>query len=555
MKKREKNIFTPKHLSYLCGFLSIFGAIYYGKDEYLRVKSSLVALYSSHMSIFQMADILFAAVIGYMITFIALYIVLGIIFLVLGTFEILSRFTVNTTKKTSKKLKQRKEKKLSLEKDKEFQLIHDKYLNNYKKEKDIYLENMKKLGIILQDKLLNYDNNGLVENLDKHEGRNVKAIQMSITDKIEYTTTKKHVEFYTNEEKAVHFKKQLDLLSDKFGQLDTDHYKKYYVDLLNTNRCSDLFKFLNHSDFDEDDKSSLKDFSNHLRVRAKIADDMIFKYLKSRVSYLFDAYKNASTGVYGEQQVSNELNKYKDEFINIESKTFNLKYIDFIDGNYKMECDNILITRHGVFVLETKNKGNNSVIIDKSTGKQLVKYYLHIENEGRWVQRYENGKVEVWERNPVVQNRDHIIKLRKIINTHLGLDIDDDNYVDVKGIIVIANDTLEIKNDPQIKNICRVNKIYESITEHPRNKYLTTAKMKEIEDIINLYNTPEHSPDRFGAINVYNELNELENQIKEYCNFENSDFINEVYEVTSDFANIRNNIFNELDEVKEELYS
>lgn len=79
--------------------------------------------------------------------------------------------------------------------------------------------------------------------------------------------------------------------------------------------------------------------------------------------------------------------------------------------------------------------------------------------------------------------------------------------------------------------------------------------MKEIEDIINLYNTPDHSPDRFGAINVYNELNELENQIKEYCNFENSDFINEVYEITSDFANIRNNIFNELDEVKEELYS
>lgn len=80
MKKGEKNIFTPKHLSYICSFLSIFGAIYYGRDEYLRVKSSLVALYSSHMDIFQMADILLAAVIGYIGTFIVLYIVLGIIF-------------------------------------------------------------------------------------------------------------------------------------------------------------------------------------------------------------------------------------------------------------------------------------------------------------------------------------------------------------------------------------------------------------------------------------------------------------------------------------------
>ena len=57
-----------------------------------------------------MADILLAAVIGYIGTFIVLYIVLGIIFLVLGTFERLSRFTVNTTKKTSTKLKQKKEK-------------------------------------------------------------------------------------------------------------------------------------------------------------------------------------------------------------------------------------------------------------------------------------------------------------------------------------------------------------------------------------------------------------------------------------------------------------
>ena len=323
-------------------------------------------------------------------------------------------------------------------------------------------------------------------------------------DKCQLNKNKTYIKKYTNDEKYKSLSNQIEDITTRFQVSNLDDLVIKFKNLVNSNidTCLTLNEVL--TDLYSNNKLRL---STDLGYLTRDVYDLV----EHRVNYLQNEYSSSKLGYDGECRVNRELDNYNDEFINIKGKTFNLSKIDYFNENYTMECDNILITRHGVFVLETKNKGEYSTYKD-NLGRLHSRYKLIIEEEGRWVKEYPNGSKEIWENDPVSQNRNHILKLKKIINSSLGLTPDDDDYINVKGIVVIANDNLEIVNN-SIHSIVRVNNIYEEITQKHKRIY-DKEKMMKIKSIIDSFHIDEHPPVRYDTIDVYEELCNLENSLK-----------------------------------------
>lgn len=540
----EDKILSQENIKFISGGISFLIAIVMGFIEYKTAMSSAQRIFSSNSPMYYAGEAIGTALFYWGVLFVCIYVGLYVIKIVYFIFinPIIKMFVAVSKKKNDIQFKLERKKELEAKKEKE-EFIKQS-LNGLRKEfnlkyfdlKNKYLSKLEQINNIVKPKLINYKNNNLEKILLMTENRNVKSVEMTINKNICYIPSTKYVEYYTNEGKKKSFDKQIKIIKDKFGELNSYTISKYYKDYMKINKCLYLDKHLEKLKFKQENKYNdiIDEYCSYLKNRIGMYYD-VEKYITNRTKYLYNGYKTASIGVEGEENVSKELKKYEDEFINIESKTFDLSLIDFINADYKMECDNILITRYGVFVLETKNKGKYSVKKDPETGKLFSDYEIQVENDGRWVTKYSDGGIEVWERNPVVQNRDHIIKLRKIINTRLNIDEDDEDYIDVKGIIVIANN--EVKINKQLKNIkvCRVSAIYEEITEGERDSKMTKARMKEIEDIINSYSPDEHKADTFGTINVKRELDNLTKSIDEYCNHEGRDVLDEIEEIIEDF--------------------
>lgn len=348
--------------------------------------------------------------------------------------------------------------------------------------------------------------------------------------KLQYSRTQEFIEFYTNEGKYFSSSNQIKNIKSRYGSHEVDHLRTYFSDLLDSTLCTQGLHFIScieknypNSLKNKDFHSYIKKLENYLTDLVKVNYD-INEYLNNRIKYLDDVQKISELGYKGEQRVKSELNKYRDHFISIENKCFNFKYIDFIQENYTMECDNILVTQRGIFIIETKNNGENSVYVDKATGKTYSKYVLHIESDGRWVFKDNNGGFKVLDKTPVEQNRDHIIKLEKIINHHLGYDRFDNNYLEVKSIIVMANKNIKIENDlGGVIDVCRPESIYETIMKYPKNPFFTREMIKKIVEIIESYDETIHKPKLYDLINVERELRSLESMLnstivnKSYC--------------------------------------
>lgn len=240
------------------------------------------------------------------------------------------------------------------------------------------------------------------------------------------------------------------------------------------------------------------EYNNIASSRIDVLRD-IDKYLTSRISYLFSSYKIANAGVAGEEKVNKELNKYSDEFINISNKAINLKKFNYIKDEHVMEVDNIVISSRGVFVLEIKNKG------ESKSGKLNNNSKILIEPEGRWVTVDKNNNKELWSWTPVEQNRTHVKNIRDIINSNLGLKKGDDNYIEPIGVIVIANDTVDIENRSD-ECVSRVSKLYD-IFNKGGNIELSEEQMLKIKDIFDCIND---EPTRYPVIDVYSEMLRIE---------------------------------------------
>lgn len=138
-----------------------------------------------------------------------------------------------------------------------------------------------------------------------------------------------------------------------------------------------------------------------------------------------------------------------------------------------IECDNILITRYGIFVLEVKNYASKG------------QYNLIIERDGRWLKEYKNGNKEV-HKSATSQNDRHVILLTKYINQLLNKSID--SYIDIDGIVVIANNIINIRNYSENQKVFRCDEIYNYIIRQPIK--LTEYEMNLIRESLIKDNLP-----------------------------------------------------------------
>lgn len=206
--------------------------------------------------------------------------------------------------------------------------------------------------------------------------------------------------------------------------------------------------------------------------------------LSKRLAYYKNEYNSARIGREGEEYVNNYLNQYENIYnlpnIRVEVPDMN--------GNLQsIESDNIVISRYGIFVIEVKNYGIYGT------------YDLIVEKDGRWLKRYkDSGRLEVTD-SASSQNERHIIYLNKLINKALNRGID--NYLEVDGMIVIANNKINIQNNSMTQTIVRASEIY----SHIKNKVpiLNLEEMNIIKELLIKNNLP---PKKYSIYDYRKEL-------------------------------------------------
>lgn len=198
------------------------------------------------------------------------------------------------------------------------------------------------------------------------------------------------------------------------------------------------------------------------RKKTKLKEFM--KLLATRLSYYIKQYDVAIIGKEGEEYVNNHLNLY-DNFYNLSNVRFELN--DLSGEKQSVESDNIIISKYGVYILEVKNLSKNG------------SYDIIIERDGRWLKKYKNGKV-VSMKNATEQNNRHIVYLNKLINIALNRKMD--NYIEAEGVVIIANDTVNIYNNSQNQKVFRLAEFYPFLKN--QNTVLNQQEMDLIKDII-----------------------------------------------------------------------
>lgn len=278
------------------------------------------------------------------------------------------------------------------------------------------------------------------------------------------------------------------------------------------------------------------DYKNNI-INIKKVFKIMENYYNSRKKLLIDLKTPLDLGLNGEKFVNEYLKMYEDEIINLTNIRLE------IDGN-SIENDNILITRKGIFILEVKNIG--------STGS----YSILIESDGRWSKQFKNGQSEVIEFNATEQNDRHIAILKKFINKKLDRSMQQNNYLQVEGIVVIANNKLDIKNESTQK-IYRVSEVYRFISKF--DDMLTYEEMLKIKDIIlqeNLkpkkYPILDYRCEIKNNIKLFDEIfNKLDYEKQNLFNIQ--DYLKEIgyIEFDNEFAN--SNIINKISGFKNSI--
>lgn len=212
-------------------------------------------------------------------------------------------------------------------------------------------------------------------------------------------------------------------------------------------------------------------------------------------------------GLEGEKRVNEELALYDDILINLPNVRFEVQ-------GASVETDNFVLSPFGIFAIEVKNLG--------SSGNFKIK----IEKDGRWLKVFKNSS-EVM-KNITSQTYRHIGLKQKLINKELNK-LGYSEYIQIKPLIVIANENVEIINESDVP-VVRTSNIYHHISQFPKELDLETLssiekiakentlppKEYEIENIMEyIKNTNDYLQSNLkGYFHLYEELTKLENQIK-----------------------------------------
>ncbi|WP_283693973.1 nuclease-related domain-containing protein [Clostridium perfringens] len=188
------------------------------------------------------------------------------------------------------------------------------------------------------------------------------------------------------------------------------------------------------------------------------SSDLPYRQLRDLCSNLYrkveNEYRVVKLGIDGENRVNENLHLFRREFIKFDGARFTDS-----DGN-SVECDNIIISPKGIFILEVKNYG------------ETEGYSLKIDKTGGW--RKVRGNSSESMNSPVGQNIRHIAVLKNILRDR-GIN------VNVKGLVVIANEKVEIDNQSDSK-VIRHTSLYEELSKG--ENILSEEQCEEISNII-----------------------------------------------------------------------
>lgn len=207
------------------------------------------------------------------------------------------------------------------------------------------------------------------------------------------------------------------------------------------------------------------------------------QYLSRKMKLISDELAIIQLGIKGEEIVNSHLKMYDDEIINLPNIRLE------VEGN-SIENDNILLTPYGIFVLEVKNFG--------STGS----YSLKISKDGKWYKLFKNGTTESIEYDATLQNERHARYLQRYINKLLNRTPEDKDYIKVQGLVIIANNEIDIDNDSE-QPIFRISEIYRQVSKN--DLIFSKEELLNIKNIIVKDNLP---PKKFPKYDYLSEINE-----------------------------------------------
>lgn len=214
----------------------------------------------------------------------------------------------------------------------------------------------------------------------------------------------------------------------------------------------------------------------------------ISNYINNRYSYINNQFKSAVIGREGENLVN--------QHINMHHNIINLYDVNLKFNSKQIQCDNILITKKGIFVLEVKNYGTNS------------NYSLFIDKDGRWLKKTRDNFSKL--SNATEQNNRHVAILDDAINSTLGNTLDD--FIEAKNIVVIANDTINICNNSNNQIVLRPSEIYPYLQSIDKTVF-TEDQINKIKNIIlsNMVKAP-----KYPMYDVFSELDDTIVNIRLY---------------------------------------
>lgn len=170
-------------------------------------------------------------------------------------------------------------------------------------------------------------------------------------------------------------------------------------------------------------------------------------------------YRTIKSGYVGEGRVAKSLKKYEGQMIILPNIRIE------VDGE-SSEMDYIVISPYGIYSLEVKNLAEKGA------------YDILIEKDGRWNKVTKGVKKPM--KSPDTQNERHIVHLETMINRALGRSLDE--YIRVKGMIVIANDQVTIKNYNDNCIVKRYDYVMQAIRQN--DIVLKESEMKQIAEEI-----------------------------------------------------------------------
>ncbi|MDD5936568.1 MAG: hypothetical protein PUC65_13580, partial [Clostridiales bacterium] len=149
------------------------------------------------------------------------------------------------------------------------------------------------------------------------------------------------------------------------------------------------------------------------------------------------------------------------ESINSMMELFDKQAINFDDYSALLDgeiisFDNILITNRGLFLL------------DIETFDSTVPFELLIERDGCWYKRYQDDNdlphLESLFTTITATNNHNLLKLEKQLNQLLNRSLD--QYIELKGIVILANDDIMLENN-STQSVIRVSELVTVLRSYP----------------------------------------------------------------------------------------